>query len=30
MTTALTNFDSFFGYFVLYFGQIKEKEKMNK
>ena len=29
MTTALTNFDSFFGCFTLYFGQIKEKEKTN-
>ena len=30
MTTALTDFDSMFGIFTLYFGEIKEKERINK
>lgn len=30
MTTALTHFDSMFGIFTLYFGEIKEKERINK
>ena len=30
MTTALTDFDSMFGIFILYFGEIKEQERINR